>query len=496
MKKTDLLVVGGGINGVGIACDAAGRGLSVRLVESIDLASGTSSISTKLIHGGLRYLEYYEFRLVREALAEREVLLNKVPFLVKPMRFILPHRHHLRPAWLIRCGLFLYDNIAGKSVLPKSKTIFFKSNNSPLVDEITQGFVYSDCWVDDSKLVILNALQAKEKGAYIHTQTRCLSLKPKEGVWVATLQNQLNQEIFEVEAKAVINATGPWAQQFYEEAFRMPAPRKTRMIKGSHLVCKNPIKHEEAYILQNEDKRIVFVIPYLDDYCIIGTTDKEYKGDVRNIKIDQDEISYLLAVYNAHFKIKISEQDILSSYSGVRPLCDDESSDPSAITRDYTLELSQIESLPIMTIFGGKLTTYRKLAEATLQKLKPFFPKMGPSWTHASKLPGADQTTDDLREKIQATYSWLPTEILERWLRQYGSRALKILEGTHSLESLGKDFGGGLTEKEVEYLINQEWARSPDDILERRTRFRLTATPVNEVELARFMREKILTCLT
>lgn len=491
-NMTDLLVIGGGINGVGIAADAAGRGLSVRLVESQDLASGTSSISSKLIHGGLRYLEYYEFRLVKEALAEREVLLNKAPFLVKPMRFILPHRHHLRPAWLIRSGLFLYDRIGGKSILPKSKRIHFDHETSPLVDQISQGFIYSDCWVDDSKLVVLNALQAAEKGAMIHTQTHCLSLKAQEGLWVATLQDANTQKTFEVTAKAVVNATGPWAQQFFEQTLKIASPRKTRMIKGSHLVCKNPIQQKDAYILQNEDKRIVFVIPYLDDYCIIGTTDKEYKGDVRQIKIDEDETDYLLNVYNAHFKQKLTRRDILSDYAGVRPLCDDESNDPSAITRDYTLELTEVDRLPIITVFGGKLTTYRKLAEATLVKLSPFFPKMGARWTHQSQLPGAtDETVDSLKARMQQQHPWLPEQLLSRWIRQYGARTQEMIANVHSMEALGEHFGSGLYAKEVEYLIEKEWAKTVDDVLARRVRFRLIAAPVDELRLKQWMQEKI-----
>lgn len=330
----DLAVVGGGINGVGIAADAAGRGLSVFLCEKDDLASHTSSASSKLIHGGLRYLEHHEFRLVREALAEREVLLAKAPHIVKPMRFVLPHRPHLRPAWMIRAGLFLYDHLGKRKRLPASRGVRFGAG-SPLKAEISRGFEYSDCWVDDARLVVLNAMAAREKGAHIHTRTRCVSARRSKGLWHIHLERS-DGSLLSIRARALVNAAGPWVARFIREDLKQQSPYGIRLIQGSHIVVPRLYDGEQAYILQNEDRRIVFAIPYLERFTLIGTTDREYQGDPAQVTITAEETDYLLKVVNDHFKQQLSRDDVLHSFAGVRPLCDDESDEPSAITRDYT----------------------------------------------------------------------------------------------------------------------------------------------------------------
>jgi glycerol-3-phosphate dehydrogenase len=369
----DVAVIGGGINGVGIAADAAGRGLSVFLCEKDDLASHTSSASSKLIHGGLRYLEHYEFRLVREALAEREVLLAKAPHIVKQMRFVLPHRPHLRPAWMIRAGLFLYDHLGKREKLAGSKSLKFGAD-SPLKSEITKGFEYSDCWVDDARLVVLNAMAAREKGAHVHTQTRCVSARRSKGLWHLHLE-RADGSLFSIRAKALVNAAGPWVAKFIKDDLKLDSPYGIRLIQGSHLIVPKLYERAHAHILQNEDQRIVFTIPYLNHFTIIGTTDREYTGDPAKVAITEGETDYLLKVVNAHFKQQLSRDDIVHTYSGVRPLCNDESDNPSAVTRDYTLALSGSgEEAPILSVFGGKLTTYRKLAESALAQLAPYFP--------------------------------------------------------------------------------------------------------------------------
>ena len=351
----DLLVVGGGINGVGIANDAAGRGLKVCLVEQDDLGAHTSSASSKLIHGGLRYLEHYEFRLVREALAEREVLLEKAPFLVTPQEFILPHQPHLRPWWLIRIGLFLYDHLSPRSTLQSSKNVFFGTAN-PLVPSLQRGFSYWDCWVDDARLVVLNARQAESLGATILNYHRCEALTTDGSLWTATVNDSLSNHTKIIQAKAIVNAAGPWAQYFLENQASTRSPRSIRLIRGSHLIVRRFYDGNHAYILQNQDQRIVFVVPFFNDYVMIGTTDEAHSGSPRDVQISREETHYLLDVVNRHFKQPLSESDILHTYAGVRPLCDDESDDPSAITRDYTIgRTEKPDQPPMLTVFGGSL---------------------------------------------------------------------------------------------------------------------------------------------
>ncbi|WP_338522829.1 glycerol-3-phosphate dehydrogenase [Pseudomonas batumici] len=484
----DIAVIGGGINGVGIAADAAGRGLSVFLCEKDDLASHTSSASSKLIHGGLRYLEHYEFRLVREALAEREVLLAKAPHIVKPMRFVLPHRPHLRPAWMIRAGLFLYDHLGKREKLAGSKSLKFGAD-SALKAEITKGFEYSDCWVDDARLVVLNAMAARENGAHVHTRTRCVSARRGKGLWHLEMERG-NGTRFSIQAKALVNAAGPWVAQFIKDDLKLESPYGIRLIQGSHLIVPRLYEGEHAHILQNEDQRIVFTIPYLDRFTLIGTTDREYQGDPAKVSITEAETDYLLKVVNAHFKKQLARSDILHSYSGVRPLCNDESDNPSAVTRDYTLALSGANGeAPLLSVFGGKLTTYRKLAESALAQLAPFFKNLKPSWTAHSTLPGGeDMTTPQaLSHEIRTRFDWIPKEIARRWASTYGSRTWRLLEGVQSLSDLGEHLGGGLYSREVDYLCSEEWACAAADILWRRSKLGLFTTAAEQQQLQHYL---------
>lgn len=472
-RTYDLVVIGGGINGVGIAADAAGRGLSVLLCEKDDLASHTSSASSKLIHGGLRYLEHKEFRLVREALAEREVLMAKAPHLIRAMRFIMPHRPHLRPAWLIRTGLFFYDHLGKREKLAGSNLVDFDPETSLFKPEIVKGFEYSDCAVDDARLVIANAMQAREHGASIQTRTRCLAAQVEQNAWTVQLQNV--QSSFTVRAKVLVNAAGPWVTQFIQQDLQMKAAYMIRLIQGSHIIVPKIYAGDKAFILQNDDQRIVFAIPYLDEYTLIGTTDQRYLGNPDQVEITEGEIDYLLKVMNSHFQRQLTRQDIISTYSGVRPLCDDESDNPSAMTRDYTLVLSQEQPAPLLSVYGGKLTTYRKLAESAMHQLKPFFHKLKPDWTAKALLPGGENFFDETRllDELQQRIPDVSLLLAKRWIHGYGSRVWKMLGGCESIAALGQHFGHGLYQQEVDYLVAQEWAVSSEDILKRRTKLYL-----------------------
>ena len=490
-KIYDLAVIGGGINGVGIAADASGRGLSVFLCEKDDLASHTSSASSKLIHGGLRYLEHKEFRLVREALAEREVLLAKAPHIIRPMRFIMPHRPHLRPAWLIRTGLFFYDHLGKREKLLGSNNVYFKED-SPLNSAITRGFEYSDCAVDDSRLVVLNAMHAREKGADVVTRTRCLSAQRDGQYWLVDLENEHGQ--FQIKAKALVNAAGPWVAQFIKQDLQLKSPYGIRLIQGSHIIVPKLYECDKAFIMQNDDRRIVFAIPYLDQYTMIGTTDRDYQGDPAQVKITQEEIDYLIEVSNAHFKKQLTQQDIIWTFAGVRPLCDDESDNPSAITRDYTLALSKGEKgqAPLLSVFGGKLTTYRKLAESAMQQLKAFFPEMQGSWTATEALPGGENmhSVEQLIQEIRAQITDAPEALAKRWASTYGSRIWNILGEITSVDQLGKHFGQGLYAKEVDYLSRFEWVTSTQDVLWRRSKLGLSFMPSEELALDAYLAAK------
>ena len=471
----DLVVIGGGINGVGIAADAAGRGLSVFLCEKDDLASHTSSASSKLIHGGLRYLEHKEFRLVREALAEREVLLAKAPHIIRPMRFIMPHQPHLRPAWLIRTGLFFYDHLGKREKLAGSNHIRFHPIDSPLKDDITHGFEYSDCAVDDARLVVLNAIQAQEMGAKVVTRTRCLSAQRKNGFWRVELENA--QGIYQIKAKVLVNAAGPWVAQFIQQDLQLKSPYGVRLIQGSHLIVPQLYEGNKAYIMQNNDQRIVFAIPYLGKYTLIGTTDNEYLGNPNHVEITEKEIDYLLDISNKYFKTQLMSAHIVATFSGVRSLCDDESDNPAAITRDYTLALSAESTAhaPLLSVFGGKLTTYRKLAEAAMDQLKPFFNSMKKEWTATALLPGAEHfnSIDELKDQIQQQIKGIGEATAERWAHAYGTRTMHFLQHSNSIHELGQDFGHGLFAQEVDYLVDQEWAITSEDILKRRSKLYL-----------------------
>lgn len=486
-NQYDLVVIGGGINGTGIAADAAGRGLSVLLCEMNDLASATSSWSSKLIHGGLRYLEYYEFRLVKEALAEREVLLGNAPHLIAPLRFQLPHRPHLRPAWMIRAGLFLYDNLAKRATLAKSKSIKFLAD-SPLKATMTKGFEYSDAQVDDSRLVVCNALMAQQKGADIRVRTKCVSLKRIDNGWHIVLQSA-DGEQQDVYAKAVANAAGPWVASLFDDATQLKSPKSIRLVKGSHIIVPRIHDGAHAYILQNEDGRIVFVIPYEDNFSLIGTTDVEYIGDPSKVAIDQDETNYLIEITNNHFKTQISESDIVRTYSGVRPLLNDESDSAQAVTRDYTFEVqTEQDKYPLLSVFGGKITTYRKLSEAAVNKLCDYFPNATDAWTKNAALPGGQfESRTELAAQLQATYAWLPAALVKRYVRSYGTLCRQFLKNKTSLADLGQHFGANFYAAEVEYLINNEWAYSLDDVIWRRSKIGMYLSAQQLTELNTFI---------
>ncbi|BBB30324.1 glycerol-3-phosphate dehydrogenase [Neptunomonas japonica] len=492
----DLLVIGGGINGAGIAADASGRGLKVMLCEMNDLASATSSSSSKLIHGGLRYLEHYEFRLVKEALAEREVLLKKAPHIIWPLRFLLPHQPHLRPAWMIKAGLFLYDHLATRTTLGASESVDF-GTDSPLNSEMRHGFEYSDGWVDDARLVVLNAVAAHDAGACIKTRTRCIKAKRRADHWVVTLQNTLNLERYTVAVKALVNATGPWVSELLtNDVIQLPpstdsASKKIRLVKGSHIIVPRIHDAPEAFILQNKDERIIFVIPFEDKYSLIGTTDVEYEGDPSKVSISKAEIDYLITVTNEYFKTPISANDITWSYSGVRPLLDDDESDSAqAVSRDYSFEIDTTGGgAPLLCVFGGKITTYRKLAEAAVNTLSDFFNAVGPAWTENAHLPGGgfeDHTS--LSNEMQRQYTWLPDELRNRYVRTYGTLAYTFLSNTTSLENLGECFGANLYAAEVDYLIKYEWALSTEDILWRRTKLGLSLSEIEVNRLGEYLK--------
>ncbi|HED12735.1 MAG TPA: glycerol-3-phosphate dehydrogenase [Gammaproteobacteria bacterium] len=475
----DLLVVGGGVNGCGVARDAAGRGLRVLLCETGDLAGQTSSRSTKLIHGGLRYLEHYEFRLVREALQEREVLLAMAPHLVWPMRFVLPHNHHMRPAWMIRVGMFLYDYLAGRKVLKASRCVSLSHHKAgaALKDDGSKGFIYSDCATYDSRLVVLNAIDAAEHGATILTRTQCLAARRQENHWIAALQDVITGRRFDVTARSLVNATGPWVNAFIDDALKTPSAYRIRLIKGSHMVVPRLFEHNHAYILQHSDQRIIFVIPFEQDYSLIGTTEVDYDGDPTQARMSEGEVDYLCGVINSYFKIQTRSQDVVWTYAGVRPLFDDATSSASAVSREYILELDNGDGrAPLVSVFGGKLTAYRQVAEHTLSKLLPAMKIKTSTWT---SLPGHPLPGGDLADFAtfvhaqQQRYGWLPEATVKRLARLYGTRIRDVVGTATSVAELGQHFGADLYEAEVLYLLNKEWARTAEDILWRRTRLGL-----------------------
>ncbi len=484
----DVLVVGGGVNGTGIAMDAAGRGLRVLLCEMDDLASATSSSSSKLIHGGLRYLEHYEFRLVREALNERESLLRNAPHIMWPMRFRLPHQPHLRPAWMIRTGLFLYDHLAKRELLPESRAISFDATD-PLKPEITRGFEYSDGWVDDARLVVLTARKARDRGATILTRTKCVQARRRSKDWLVTLRDMTDGNEKRVSASAVVNASGPWVSRLFTETLSMAPPRMIRMVKGSHIVVPKLNQDNEAYILQNQDERIVFVIPYEDHFSLIGTTDVDYQGDPKQARISPEETRYLLDIVNTYFRHQLGTDDVVWSYSGVRPLMDGDEKNPQKASRDYSFEISaEGGKPPLLSVFGGKITTYRKLAEAATNRLCQYFPEAGKPWTRTAVLPGGDFLSQEkLFSELRGDFPWLAEPVARRYVRTYGTCARDFLEGCQSPQDLGRQFTGTLYQVEVEYLVENEWAMTAEDILWRRTKQGLYASAAETTALEDFL---------
>lgn len=477
----DLLIVGGGINGTGIARDAAGRGLSVLLVEQDDLASHTSSASTKLIHGGLRYLEYREFRLVREALIERERLLRMAPHIIWPLEFVLPQSNSPRPAWLVRLGLFLYDHLGGRDRLPATRTVAL--DREPVGRGLKPGnpkaFVYSDCWVEDSRLVVLNARDAADRGATILTRTRLVDARRDGNGWCATIADAAGQR--RVRARAVVNAAGPWVADVLGKVPDARRDRGVRLVKGSHIVVPRLYAGAHAFLLQNPDRRVVFAIPYEQHYTLVGTTDEAWQGAPGRATIDEQETDYLLATIDRYFERPVTRDAIVWSYSGIRPLYDDHAANASAVTRDYVLDLdSGSNGAPMLSIFGGKITTYRKLAEHALQELAPYFPHAGPAWTAGATLPGGDIANaafEDYLAALRNRYPAMPGPLLRRLARAYGTRTERLLGDAADVSALGEDLGGGLFTREVDYLRDVEWARSAEDILYRRSKLGLHVPP-------------------
>ena len=478
----DLAIIGGGINGTGIARDAAGRGLSVLLVEQGDLASGTSSASTKLIHGGLRYLEFREFRLVREALTEREVLLRSAPHIIWPLRFVLPYRSGGRPWWMLRAGLFLYDHLGGRHVLPPTQILDLRTNSAgePLRDDLVRGFEYSDCWADDARLVVLTARDAADRGAEIRPRTRCEVVRPDGDVWKLALSNGVEER-----ARVLVNAAGPSVSRVLSDVVGLSNPTRVRAVKGSHIVVRRMFEHDHGYILQNPDGRICFAIPFQNEFTLIGTTDVDFAGDLSNVAISPEEIEYLCDSVSAWFRQPVTPADVRWTYSGVRPLRDDGATTAQEATRDYVLELAG--KPPVLSVFGGKITTFRRLAEAAMDRLAPMFPGMKPRWTADAALPGGDFPWDgfaSLRDDLARRYPFLAGPTAARLTRAYGTRAFAMLGDARSAADLGIAFGADLTGREVDWLVRQEWARTTEDILWRRSKLglRLLAEHVTALE--------------
>jgi glycerol-3-phosphate dehydrogenase len=487
----DLAIIGGGVNGCGIARDAAGRGNSVFLCEMNDLASGTSSWSTKLVHGGLRYLEYYEFRLVREALIEREILWQIAPHIIRPLRFVLPHHDGLRPAWLLRLGLFLYDHIGGRHLLPPTRSVDLTRDEvgKPLIPgRYTRGFEYSDCFVDDARLVVLTARDAADRGADIRTRTRAVEIRQADGIWQVTVENTASGARSTIAARALVNAGGPWVEQVLASGAGVNARAKVRLVQGSHIVVPKLYTHDRAYMFQNSDGRIVFVIPYQDDFTLIGTTDRDYDGDPAKVKASTEEIEYLCASVSEYLARPVKPADVVWTYAGVRPLYDDGASEAKAATRDYVFELDTPGGAPLLSIYGGKITTYRRLAEEALERLAPYLRSATPredfkaseGWTAKSPLPGGDLDVSAiaaLTAELVRSYPFLSQAHANRLAHAYGTRASKLLGHAKSLDDLGQSFGATLTEREVQYLMSSEWARTAEDIVWRRSKLGLRLSP-------------------
>jgi len=484
----DLVIVGGGINGAGIAADAAGRGLDVVLCEKGDLASATSSWSTKLIHGGLRYLEHYEFGLVRKSLQERELLTAAAAHIIKPLAFQIPQLPHSRSSLMIRAGLFLYDNLARRRRFSSSRAIKIDPDG-PLNPGITHGFEYWDAQVDDSRLVVINALQAQRQGAQILTRTECTDMRATDEGWCVTLHDHRRNTDREIECRAIVNAAGPWVASLSAQLSKQKAEHDIRLVKGSHIVVPRMHTGSQAFMLQHHDGRVIFVIPWLQDYTLIGTTEQEHEGSLDRVEISKEEINYLLSIVNLYFKKSILHSDVVYSYSGIRPLIDEEEQNASKVSRDYNLEL-KMQPHPLLSVYGGKVTTYRVLAEEVLSKLKTTLPTMGPAWTANAKLPGGDfDLPEHLFQKLVSKYSWLGPDLISRWLNSYGTLSFDILGNARSIGDLGVKFGHNLYQAEVDYLCKEEWARTADDVLWRRTKLGLKLSKAERDSLANYINQ-------
>ncbi len=482
---TDLFIIGGGVNGVGIARDAAGRSLSVRLAEQNDLGSATSSASTKLFHGGLRYLEYYEFRLVREALIEREILLNAMPHISWPMRFLLPLHKDMRPSWLIRLGLFIYDHLGGRKLLPATRSVALTNNpfGKGLKSHFIRAFEYSDCWVDDARLVVLNARDACERGADILTRTEVVKASRTANGWSIKVVDKHTQQTKHYTAKALINAAGPWVGNVIDDIVDSDCTEGVRLVRGSHIVVKRIFDHDRCYIFQNNDGRIAFAIPYENDFTLIGTTDIDHTGTGADAVCTPEEIDYLCQLISEYVEHPVTPADVVWTYSGVRPLYDDKSENASAATRDYVLRIDEEDNLPLLNIFGGKITTYRKLAESALEALSPYFadkPDINKEWTVSEHLSGGDFAVDEKAALITALandYDFIDQAEATRLVKLYGTQARVWLGEAKTRVDLGKDFGHNLSEAEVRHQRQHEFAQSAEDILWRRTKLGLRFSP-------------------
>lgn len=496
IREVDVLVIGGGVNGCGIARDLAGRGLSVVLCEKDDLASATSSASTKLIHGGLRYLEQYEFNLVRHALHEREVLLKAAPHIIWPLTFILPHHRKLRPWWMIRAGLFLYDHLGGRKILSRSHSHYLPGTmyGQPLRPEFRRGFSYADCWVEDTRLVVLSARDAFEKGAEILTRTECISIgkHPKQDIWQAVLQDVNTDEKHKIHARMVVNASGPWVAKTLGLVGAEVGKYKIRWVKGSHIIVPKLYQGDHAYILQNDDKRIVFTIPYEKKYTLVGTTDIEYKDDIEEVRISIEEVDYLCAAVNRFFRYAVKPEDVEWTYSGVRPLVDDGGENASEVTRDYILEMDDVEGLPILSVYGGKITTFRKLGEQAGDMVTEKLGKGTKAWTETAPLPGGEGGIagfEAFMKTIRREHAWLPENLAKRLGRAYGSRTRDILRGAKRITDLGEHLGESIYEVEIRYLVTHEWAQTLEDILWRRSKLGLHTTEMTQDKIRKLLKK-------
>ena len=519
----DLFVIGGGINGCGIARDAAGRGLRVELAEMNDLASETSSASTKLFHGGLRYLEYWELRLVREALVERETLLRAMPHISWPMRFVLPYHQDMRfesntptskllnalmpwmkgrrPAWLIRFGLFLYDTLGGRKILPPTRSIDLRHGpeGAPLKGHFTKAYEYSDCWVEDSRLVALNARDAAARGARITTRTKVTMAQVVDGLWHVTLQDQYSGARRTVRARFLVNAGGPWVENIIRNTIGLDTKEGVRLVRGSHIITRKLYDHDKCYFFQGQDGRIIFTIPYETDFTLIGTTDVDHKDLEEKPVCQSEEQDYLLQFASTYLKAPVTAKDVVATYSGVRPLYNDAASSATAATRDYVLKLDNSAGAPLLNVFGGKITTYRKLAEQALQQISEHAPQMGQAWTAGVALPGGDFPVDGVDEIIRqliTKFPFLTAPWARRLVKAYGNEAFDVLGAAQLASDLGEDFGASLTAREVTWLMDKEFAQTAEDVVWRRSKLGLRLSPAQIERLQTWMQQQLTAART